>query len=204
MRAFLQDNLLRQANPWEQANQARGANAKSLPVQHDITVCELLDRGSREFSPEVIETKFPNQPQVQAEVLETIGESYQSLGEDAKAIAFVKAAYMVREKALGPNHPVTLSSMTNLVFVYVVASRQTEAAKLAVKILERLETSLTTSSTPRKPAQTGSLDSAEDAMDSVIQTARRRLDLKRFYYPEVTLTTDSALAWFQVAVALPH
>ena len=48
-------------------------------------------------------------PIVQAEVLETIGETYEAVGERVKAVAFMEAAVKVRQQALGPNHPVSLA-----------------------------------------------------------------------------------------------
>jgi tetratricopeptide (TPR) repeat protein len=200
VRAFMQD-ILRQSNPWEQANQARASYEKS---RYNITVRELLDGAALEFSPDKIEQKFPDQPYVQAEVLETIGESYQSIGEHAKAITFVKAAYMLREKALGPNHPATLAAMTNLVFVYYTASRYAETAKLTITTLGRLEGILASHPEPDDFGKANELDAAAGATDAVIQTVRRRLDLKHFGSPRFVLGPESAIAWLEVRAALPR
>src|SRR5262249_15398485 len=65
---FLQIDLLRQADPFEQAEAVRLAGGR-FEAQENPTVRELLDRAAAGLAGDRIEAKFPKQPRSQAEIL---------------------------------------------------------------------------------------------------------------------------------------
>ena len=86
VRAFLQRDLLQQGNPTEQANTLLRAGG-GFELQENPTVQELLDRAATQLAPGKIEAKFPDQPEVQASILQTVGETYYAVGAFEKAVA---------------------------------------------------------------------------------------------------------------------
>lgn len=199
VRDFLRNQLISRASVWEQSNLARVPANKLGTPRHDMTVRELLNLAAKEFSPETIEAKFPKQGEVQAEILDTIGEAYESVSDFEKAIRFIKAATDLRERIAGPEHPETLASHINLAFIYMAASRQGEAIGVVLKTLGRVESIL-------EKGQSGVRDDASDqAMNSVLQAVERRLDLRRFHLPGITLgVAEGAMALLQVGKGLPR
>jgi hypothetical protein len=81
VRDFLQQDLLRQASPLHQA-EMRQMLGGTFNIENNPSVRELLDRAAARLSPEQIEDRFPEMPLVQAEVLTTVGDTYQFLNED--------------------------------------------------------------------------------------------------------------------------
>ena len=79
VRRFLQVDLLRQADPRLQAELLRLTGGE-FEAQENPTVKELLDRAAAELTADKIEEKFPNQPRVQAEILQTIGQCLPGRG----------------------------------------------------------------------------------------------------------------------------
>lgn len=185
VREFLQTHLLRQANPWEQSGVTDG---------QALTVRDLIDRAAKEFNPHSIAAKFPNQPLVQAEILETLGETYEGLGEFAKVLPFMKAAYELREKHLGPDHPVTLASLTHLTFAHVACGKQLEAITLINNLLHRAEIALA-----------ASLPEARTRIDAILLATERRLNPRRFSLPDMAFGVgEGAFALLQVGQTLPR
>ncbi len=179
LRKFTQKLILR-ANPWEQANQAR--NVK-LPVKYNISVQEILDRAAEEFSPKIIESKFPKQPLAQAEILETIAETYQSLGDHEKAITLGRAGHELRKRAHHPDHPAVLASLTNLAFMHITARRLPDASATMSEVFERLEKILDRAEGLKDSEGNQEMRLAEEAFIAIFDTIQRRLDLTRFQLP---------------------
>src|SRR5262249_52425959 len=67
VRTFLQRDLLRQANPFEQADAVRQAGG-GFESTANPTIKDLLDRAAAELMPGKIEAKFPQQREVQASI----------------------------------------------------------------------------------------------------------------------------------------
>ncbi len=136
VRDFLRYRLLRPISPWERVNRPVQDGKRG---QDALTVRELLDSAAREFGPKTIAARFPGQPLVQAEILETIGETYQGLGDYPQALLFVKASAELRERHFGRTHPATLLSLVDVAFVNLRASRQAEAMQVCLEVVGRLE-----------------------------------------------------------------
>jgi eukaryotic-like serine/threonine-protein kinase len=74
-----------------------------------ITAREILDRGANQ-----IESNLNNQPEVQARLLLTIGNVYETLGLYPQAQKLLEKSLEVRRRALGPTHVDVLSSVNDL------------------------------------------------------------------------------------------
>ena len=87
-----------------------------------ITARELLRRGA-----ERIEGELPDQPQVKAELMETMGQVYWRLGLYDEAEPLVRDSLELRESTLGPDHPEVADSLISLGDVLVAKGRFDEA-----------------------------------------------------------------------------
>ncbi len=130
VRTFLQRDLLRQADPSHQANQLLAAREKRFATNENPTIRELLDRAATQLTPAQIERKFPGQPLVQAEILQTVGNSYRGAGDFAAAVKHLERARPLYEAALGPDHPDTLTCMADLAESYRAADQLKQAVAL--------------------------------------------------------------------------
>jgi serine/threonine-protein kinase len=74
-----------------------------------ITARELLDQGA-----EKVVRELKNQPEVQAKLLDTIGQLYQSIGLYDRAQPLVEEALKLRRQALGDESPDVATSLTHL------------------------------------------------------------------------------------------
>ena len=95
---FLQNDLLGQASVYNQS--------KPDP---DIKVRAVLDRAAQR-----IEGKFPSQPEVEAGIRSTIGQTYLDLAQYPEARMQLERALELDRKALGAKDPKTLKTMSRL------------------------------------------------------------------------------------------
>jgi eukaryotic-like serine/threonine-protein kinase len=119
--AFLKDDVLAAARPEGQ----EGGLGK------DVTV-----RGAVDAAVARIAGSFQGQPTVEAEVRDTLGTTYYYLGELSLAIQQYERATELRRTALGPDHPDTLTSRTNLANAELDAGRAEEAARMDEETLQ--------------------------------------------------------------------
>jgi non-specific serine/threonine protein kinase/serine/threonine-protein kinase len=103
---FLQDDLLAQAGASSQSS----PNTKPDP---DLTVRAALDRAAAR-----VETKFAQQPLVEAAIQLTIAMAYVDLGLYDEAEPHYRRSLQLREHLLGADHPDTLESSDNLASLY--------------------------------------------------------------------------------------
>jgi eukaryotic-like serine/threonine-protein kinase len=78
-----------------------------------ITAREILDKGAKR-----IETELSAQPEVQAQLMHTIGGVYRGLGLFGDAETLVERALETRRRVLGPEHRDTLRSIHLLAGLY--------------------------------------------------------------------------------------
>ncbi len=90
-----------------------------------VTAREILDKSSKE-----IETSLAQDPQAQAEMMEVMGEVYESLGLYSRSDDLLRRAVETRRRVLGPDHPDTLKSMAELAATLHEEGRQADAEKL--------------------------------------------------------------------------
>jgi eukaryotic-like serine/threonine-protein kinase len=95
---FLQNDLLAQASAYRQA--------KPDP---DLKVRTALDRAAQN-----IQGKFEKQPQVEAAIRSTIGNTYGDLGLYVEAQKQLQQALQLDRRTLGPANPKTLETMLSL------------------------------------------------------------------------------------------
>jgi tetratricopeptide (TPR) repeat protein len=124
---FLQNDLLRQANSYEQA----GRNFTPDP---DVKVGTLLDRAAAGIG-----ERFRDQPLVAAAIHHAVGDAYQGVGKYELAIRHLSAAEELRTAHLGPDHPDTLTTLNNLATAYMRAGRKAEAVQLLEQVRDQTQ-----------------------------------------------------------------
>jgi eukaryotic-like serine/threonine-protein kinase len=153
VRRFLLVGLLRQADPRTQADTVLRTGGE-FEAQENPTVKELLDRAAAELRGDQLEAKFPKQPRVQAEVLQTIGFAYLGVGEYETAIVHLARACERMTQALGPDDPRTQAVLYNL----AVANRRAGKTAEALALLEKLSKAEEARHGPRHPSTLGTRD----------------------------------------------
>jgi serine/threonine protein kinase/tetratricopeptide (TPR) repeat protein len=133
---FLQNKLLAQAAPVEQANHLLRVGLLVGEMKYNPTIHELLDRTAKELAPDKIEGVFPKQPLVQAEILRTVGTTYCGIGEAGVALDFLIRSVELFRRHLGSDHPETLTSMNNLALVYHDLGKLDQALPLLEETLK--------------------------------------------------------------------
>jgi tetratricopeptide (TPR) repeat protein/tRNA A-37 threonylcarbamoyl transferase component Bud32 len=116
---FLTVNLLGQADPKENA------------VSNRVTVLELLDRAAKE-----IETSFADEPDVEAAVRSTIGNTYRALGEYEKGERHIRRSLELKQSLLRPDHEEALDEMDSLASVIEDQHKFKEAEWLFREVLD--------------------------------------------------------------------
>ena len=103
-------------------NEARG---------NKVTAREILDKASNE-----IETGLAQDVEVQTQLMQVMAQTYVNLGLFSRAQGLAERALANRRQALGPNHPKTLESMTQLGWILDREGRELQAEKLIRETLE--------------------------------------------------------------------
>jgi tetratricopeptide (TPR) repeat protein len=100
----------------------------------NMTVAEMLNRAAAK-----IDRAFPNQPEVEAKVRETIGVAYLKLGLSAEGEPHLRRAVALYRGSVGPEKVETLRATDHLVFVLDQLNKFDEAEKLGVPNIEALQ-----------------------------------------------------------------
>jgi non-specific serine/threonine protein kinase/serine/threonine-protein kinase len=98
---------------------------------NSITAREILDRASKE-----IDTGLSKDPELQSQMMQTMGDVYQSLGLYPEAQSLLTRAVDIRRRVLGPEKPETLASMSSLGGNLRAQGRYPEAEKLDRETLD--------------------------------------------------------------------
>jgi serine/threonine protein kinase len=93
---------------------------------NDVRAREILDKASQD-----IDTGLAKEPELQAQMMDVMGNVYMSLGLYSKSESLLRRAIAIRRQALGADHPDTLKSMYDLAYVLNEDSKYSEAGKLA-------------------------------------------------------------------------
>jgi serine/threonine protein kinase len=142
VRTFLQHDLLLQADPTEQADRLLVMGGERFATSDNPTINELLQRAAAELTPEKIDAKFPKQPLVQASILWTLGRTFNGVGDHEQAIAHLQRARALVAGKLGPDHPDTLTSMSDLALAYQAAGKPDFAVPLYQEALRKMSAKL--------------------------------------------------------------
>jgi serine/threonine protein kinase len=101
-----------------------------------IKVIDVLDKAAEE-----LDKRFDGAPATKGAMLEALGQTYYGLGLFEQAISWHAKARVVRETALGPDHPDTLRTCTNLA-VAIGENSGAERTALLETTLKRSESVL--------------------------------------------------------------
>ena len=91
----------------------------------DLTARQLLDRGADELP-----KRFANQPELQAHLMNTLGNVYRSLGVYDRAEPLLEQALALRQEALSPSHADVAASLHNLAWLRHDMGEYKEAERL--------------------------------------------------------------------------
>ena len=120
-----------------------------------LRVLTLIDRGVREAR------SLDGEPEVQAELLQTLGTLYAKLGNLARADSLLGASLAVRRAVLGPDHPDVGESMVALGLLRDDQARLSEAEQLVRDGLAKIARA--------RPPGHPSIVSATEALGRVLQ-----------------------------------
>jgi serine/threonine protein kinase len=98
---------------------------------NDVRAREILDKASQD-----IDTGLAKEPELEAQMMDVMGNVYMSLGLYSKSESLLRRAIAIRRQALSTDHPDTLKSMHNLANVLNEESKYSEAEKLARETLD--------------------------------------------------------------------
>jgi serine/threonine protein kinase/TolA-binding protein len=121
---FLQNDLLAQAGP-------RAQWGTGVVVDPDLKVRTALDRAAAGVT-----GKFEQQPEVEASIRDTIGQTYIDLGLSLKAQKQLERARNLYRRALGAESPKTLSAASRLAEAVYNQGRYAEAEALIIPVLQ--------------------------------------------------------------------
>ncbi len=121
---FLQNDLLAQASA---TNQSR----PSTKPDPDLKVRTALDRAA-----EQIEGKFAKQPEVEASIRDTIGQTYMDLGLYPEARKQLERALDLHRRVLGARNPKTIKTISRLGRIADLQGRFAQAETLFSQALE--------------------------------------------------------------------
>ncbi|MFI5167064.1 MAG: tetratricopeptide repeat protein [Thermoanaerobaculales bacterium] len=95
-----------------------------------ITVRDLLDKGANDIK------TLADQPEVQARLMITMGNVYDSLGLYSQAESLLAPALAIQRRTLGPEHSDTLETAAELAWEYCCEARYESAEKLLRETIE--------------------------------------------------------------------
>jgi serine/threonine protein kinase len=98
---------------------------------NSITAREILDKASRD-----VDTGLAKDPETQAQMMQVMGNVYDSLGLYRRAQALLQQSMEIRRRVLGPEHPDTLNSMNDLAEALRNEGHYAEAEKLQRETLD--------------------------------------------------------------------
>ena len=109
---------------------AEAAPEKNARVRQ-VTVEEVLNKASTRIA-----GKFDGQPEIEAAIRLTIGDTYLALGLYSKAQPNLERALELGQRVLGPEKPQTLEAMSSLAVSYMYQSQYDKAEPLLTQELE--------------------------------------------------------------------
>src|SRR5216684_4049298 len=143
---------------------------------NSVTAREILDKASSD-----IKTGLAKDPDAQAGMMQVMGEVYLNLGLFSRAKDLEQQSLDIRRRLLGPEHPDTLNSMSDLADALNHDGHYAEAVKLNRETLEIRRHVLG----PENPDTLNSMDNLGDALwadghyAEAEKVDRETLDLRR-------------------------
>lgn len=148
---------------------------------NSITARELLDKSSTD-----IDTGLANDPELQAQMLQAMGEVYSGLGLRSRAETLLTRAVDIRRRALGPDNPDTLDSMSRLSWTFYLEGRYPDAEKLQRETLAAQQRVLGNDDamTDQSIAQLADTLEEEGRYPEAEQLDRELLEIDRRFHPQ--------------------
>lgn len=157
----------RTAHERDRANRIAGFMTRMFKVSdpsqargNSITAREVLDKASKE-----IDTGLAKDPETQAQMMDTMGDVYESLGLYPQAEELDRRALEIRKQTLGANHRDTIVSMRHLANALQDQSKYPEEEQL-------LRTAVDLSRKQFGPSDTDSLQTAKKLGDFLREESR--------------------------------
>jgi serine/threonine protein kinase len=171
---FLQNDLLAQASAGAQA----GPNTKPDP---HLEVRTALDRAAARIA-----GRFDRQPQVEAAIRDTIGQTYLDLGLVAEGREHLERALELKRRVFGREDPRTLKTMDHLGSALSILPRDrydesedllTESIRIRRRVMgpEHPDTLISMRNLAGIYLEKGSFDQAEDLFSRVVEISSRVL-----------------------------
>ncbi len=183
--AFLTNDLLRQADSFEQAESGATAQAK-------LTVREALDRAAAKVG-----DRFADQPLTEAAVRLAIGQSYLGLSASSQAEIQLRRAAELRHRELGETHPDSLqvrfelgrAQMGQSLFPAAIASfRSVAEIRTATLGIDHTEVSYTRNFLAQALEGAGEKEEAETIYRDILQRRRQHQGL---LHPETSTALNN-------------
>ena len=99
---------------------------------NDIRAREILDKAAKD-----IDTGLANDPELQAQMMNVMGNVYQSLGLVSTSEPLLRRTWEIRKRMLGTRNPDTLKSQSDLAIAVLAQSHYPEAEKLCRDTMEK-------------------------------------------------------------------
>ena len=160
-----------------------------------ITINSVLDTASESLGGE-----FKGTPLVEAEIRDTLGNAYWSLGMHERAELHLRRSWDIQQAQQGPEHPAALASAHQLGWVYFAQSRYPEAEQFLAyasdtrcRLLgeEHEDTVYSTTALACVYAVQGRFQLAEGLLGKALDNTRRVLGEEHPYIPAIM----NATAW---------
>jgi serine/threonine protein kinase len=98
---------------------------------NDIRAREILDKSAKD-----IDKGLANDPELQAQMMNVMGNVYQSLGLISQSEGLLRRALEIRQRTLGLRNPDTLKSQNDLAVAVLAQSHYPQAEKLCRETME--------------------------------------------------------------------
>lgn len=136
---FLRFDIMRQADPTEQATRLLERGDTGGRVSPDLTLREALDRAAERLTESDIQERFPDNPLAQAAILQTAGDTYVGLGEYEKAIPFLSRAASTIALVRDDDHLDVLRSRRKLASALNCAGDYPQAIQWMEQVVDQCE-----------------------------------------------------------------
>lgn len=148
---------------------------------NSITARELLDKSSKD-----IDTGLANDPELQAQMLQAMGDVYSGLGLRSPAETLLTRAVDIRRRVLGPDDPATLDSMSRLSWTLYLEGRYPDAEKLQQETLAAQQRVLGNNDarTDLSMAQLADIFGEEGRYPEAEKLERNLLDIDQKFHPQ--------------------
>jgi serine/threonine protein kinase/tetratricopeptide (TPR) repeat protein len=143
-----------------------------------VTAREILDKSSKE-----IDVGLAREPELQAQMLNVMGNVYERLGLYSRAHELLASSVATRQRVLGPSHPDTLRSMEDLAWLLSQEGQLVEAERLQRQVLAARRDTL--------HPDAESLARAEDHLAATLAEAGRFGEAEGLDREALALTTRS-------------